>query len=271
MSTSPALQLELLSRQPAAGAEEQHAVPLLFVHGAWHGAWCWDAHFLAYFAEHGYRSHALSLRGHGKSASPGRFSTTRIRDYVTDVAQVAATLDQPPVIIGHSMGCLVVEKYLETHQAPAAALLAPPPTHGLLRTTLAVAARHPLRFTRVNLTWKLYPIVEKPSLAREFLFSSGIHDDEVRDYWTRLQNEAYFAYLDMLALTLPRPRKVKTPMLVLGGEQDVLFNPREVRRTARAYGTEARLYPHMAHDMMLEPNWRLVADTILEWLQTRGL
>jgi len=25
---------------------ETHPVPLLFVHGAWHGAWCWDEHFL---------------------------------------------------------------------------------------------------------------------------------------------------------------------------------------------------------------------------------
>ena len=25
---------------------EAHPVPLLFVHGSWHGAWCWDEHFL---------------------------------------------------------------------------------------------------------------------------------------------------------------------------------------------------------------------------------
>ncbi len=43
-----------------------HPTPLLFVHGGWHGAWCWS-NFLNYFADAGYRAVALSLRGHGAS------------------------------------------------------------------------------------------------------------------------------------------------------------------------------------------------------------
>jgi pimeloyl-ACP methyl ester carboxylesterase len=269
MPTRPALQLEVLSREPPTASS--HATPLLFVHGAWHGAWCWDAHYLPYFAEQGYRSYALSLRGHGRSEAPQHFRTARIGDYVADVAQVAASLDRPPVVIGHSMGCLVVQKYLETHQAPAAALLAPAPPQGVLRTTLSVAGKHPLRFTRVNLTWKLYPIVENPSLAREFLFSTDVPPDEVKDYWARLQNESYLAYLDMLAFALPSPKRVKTPLLVLGGEKDALFLPREVQQTARAYRTQATIFPTMAHDMMLEPEWQVGADAVLDWLRARDL
>ena len=49
---------------------EAHQVPLLFVHGAWHAAWCWDEHFFDYFADKGYRALAVSLRGHG--GSPAR-------------------------------------------------------------------------------------------------------------------------------------------------------------------------------------------------------
>lgn len=111
------IQLEVISRESAGDA---HPTPLLFVHRAWHRAWCWNEHFLPCFAAHSYRSYALSLRGHGTSASPKRFRTARVRDYVEDVAQVAGQLDRPPVLIGHSMGELVVQKYLETHEAPAA-------------------------------------------------------------------------------------------------------------------------------------------------------
>ena len=32
-----------------------------------HGAWCWDAHFLGYFASHGFDAYAVNLRGHGNS------------------------------------------------------------------------------------------------------------------------------------------------------------------------------------------------------------
>ena len=56
------MNLEVISKYPAGAARP---TPLLFVHGAWHGAWCWDEHFLDFFAAHGYAAHALSLRGHG--------------------------------------------------------------------------------------------------------------------------------------------------------------------------------------------------------------
>jgi pimeloyl-ACP methyl ester carboxylesterase len=39
---------------------DAHPVPLLFVHGAWHGAWCWDEHFLDLFADKGYRALAVN-------------------------------------------------------------------------------------------------------------------------------------------------------------------------------------------------------------------
>ncbi len=57
------------------------------------------------------------------------------------------------------------------------------------------------------------------------------------------------------------------PVLVLGAEGDAFFRPAAVRETAEAFGVEAHIFPDMAHAMMLEPRWRLVADTILEWLR----
>ena len=47
----------------------EHPAPLVFVHGAWHGAWCWDEHFLGHFAAKGYRAIALDLRGYGMVAA----------------------------------------------------------------------------------------------------------------------------------------------------------------------------------------------------------
>jgi pimeloyl-ACP methyl ester carboxylesterase len=95
---------------------------------------------------------------------------------------------------------------------------------------------------------------------------------ERRDsYFGRMQDESYFAFLDMLALNLPSPKKVDVPLLVLGAESDFFFSPREVEATARAYKTQAECFPNMAHDMMLEAGWQSVADFILRWLGDRGL
>src|SRR6202008_4139991 len=59
--------LDVIEKRPS---RESDNAPVLFVHGAWHGAWCWDEHFLDFFAAKGYRSLAVSLRGHGKSPAP---------------------------------------------------------------------------------------------------------------------------------------------------------------------------------------------------------
>jgi alpha-beta hydrolase superfamily lysophospholipase len=60
-------------------------------------------------------------------------------------------------------------------------------------------------------------------------------------------------------------------MLVLGGAADTTITEAEVRRTAGAYSVEADIFPGMAHDMMLDPGWRIVADRILAWLDEQGV
>lgn len=255
--------LEIISRQPEAPARE---TPLLFVHGAWHGAWCWDEYFLPYFASQGYAAHALSLRGHGRSSGPKRLSWVSTADYVADVAAAAQQLPAPPVVIGHSMGGFVVQKYLQQYFAPAAVLLASAPPKPILRTTFHVIRHAPLPFLQVNLQLNLYPVVGTPELAGDFLFSADMPAEQVADYHGRLQAESYRVYLEMLGLSLPRPAQVKTPILVLGAENDAIFSVDEVEETAVAYRTQARIFPNMAHDMMLEAGWQSVADAILKWL-----
>lgn len=260
--------LEILAQHPQA---HSRPTPLLFVHGAWHGAWCWAEHFLPYFAEHGYASFAVSLRGHGASEGRERLRRTRVADYVNDVAQVASGLSRPPVLIGHSMGGLIVQKYLEAHPAPAAVLLAPVPVWGAVKTTLRIAMRHPWLFLKANLTWSLYPIIGTPELAREAFFSSDTAAESLSRYFSRLQDESYLAFWDMLIFALPRPKRINVPLLVLGAADDTIFHLGEIEATARAYGTQAEIFPGMAHDMMLEPGWQVVAERILNWLMQQDL
>lgn len=259
---------ELITREPE---NKVHDTPLLFVHGAWHDAWCWDEHFLPYFAQHGYAAHALDLRGHGKRKDREKLRWVSMSNYVSDVAQVAAKFERPPVLIGHSMGGLVVQKYLETHQAPVGILLVPVPLSGVLRTTLNIARRHPLEFMKANLTLKLYHIVGSPRLAQEAFFSASMPEQQVNEYFGHVQNESYRAFLDMMMFSLPHPKRVKTPMLVLGAEKDAIFNRKEVEATARAYATQAQIFPDMAHNMMLESGWEAVAEHILTCLSEKGI
>jgi pimeloyl-ACP methyl ester carboxylesterase len=262
------MKLELICEKPKG---ETHPTPLLFIHGKWHAAWCWAEYFLPYFAEHGYNSYALSLRGHGESEGREHLRWTSITDYVADVAQVAGQIGTDPVLIGHSMGGYITQKYLETHIAPAAALLTAIPPSGLWPTTWLVLLRQPLALLKALVTLRLYPIVATPELAREVLFSADIPDEKATSYQKRLGDESIRAYLDELGLNLVTPKCVKTPMLVIGAENDAVIPQKGIHATASAYGTTAVMFPNMAHDVMLEKNWQAVADRILEFLKERGL
>src|ERR1700751_4098352 len=100
-------------------SSESHPVPLLFVHGGEHAAWCWDEHLLDFFAAEGYRAVALSLRGHGMSSNSKPPPICSIVDFVQDVCSIADHLSQSPAMIGHSLGGFVVQMYLESPVAPA--------------------------------------------------------------------------------------------------------------------------------------------------------
>lgn len=255
--------LHVVRREPQG--DHVHPTPVLFVHGAWHGAWCWEEHFLDHFAARGFRVAALDLRGHGSSPARGWFRSRRLRHYVQDVAEVAAGFDTPPVVVGHSMGGMVVQKYLEKHDAPKAVLLASGPPRGVIGVTLRVLRRHPITFLRMNATWSLYPLVDTHDKAREMFFSDALDDVTALGYTSRLQDESYVAFLDMLLLDLPRPKRVDTDVLVIGGAKDTIFPPDEVRRTAAAYGVQPVMFEG-AHDLMLEPCWPEVATAIEGWL-----
>jgi len=104
-------------------------------------------------------------------------------------------------------------------------LLSSPSPAGLLGTALRIARRRPLVFARVNLTFSLLPVVATPQLAREAFFSADFPDEELLTYWKQMQDESYRAFLDMVALDLPDPAKVKAPMLVLGVARDNMLKP----------------------------------------------
>lgn len=259
--------LEVIDR---GRASECHPVPLLFVHGAWHAAWCWDEHFLGFFAERGYHAVAVSLRGHGGSAAGKPLRRCTLSDYVEDVSGLAAALPRHPVVIGHSMGGLVVLKYLESRPAPASVLLAPTYPLAYLGTGLRWFRRHPWHFAKIAATGKSLPYVSTAELARERFFSSHTPESDVRDYSARLQEESGRIGFDAV-LSFPRPGRVATRLLVLGACDDASVTRRAVRATARAHGVDAEFFPDMGHDMMLEPGWRSVAERMDTWLGGIGL
>ena len=84
----------------------------ILVHGAWHGAWCWR-HVVPALAARGHRVLAPDLPGHG--ADPAPPAAQNLDDYANRVRELLAGGDEPVVLVGHSLGGLVVAAVAETH------------------------------------------------------------------------------------------------------------------------------------------------------------
>jgi hypothetical protein len=165
------------------------------------------------------------------------------------------------------MGGLVVQKYLEKNYSPASVLMASVPARGTIAAAARLAVRHPVEFLKTNLLLRLKPFIVTSGLVRDLFFTPDTAQELVEHCFARLQDESYLAFIDTMVVQ-PRPHRVRAPVLVLGAEKDSFFTVSEMQSTARAYRTEAEIFPGMGHDMMLDSGWETVADRIADWMRS---
>jgi pimeloyl-ACP methyl ester carboxylesterase len=248
--SGPVLEL----RAPAATGGDRP--PLLFVHGLGHGAWCWDQ-WRAVAEKAGYPAYAVSLRGHGEST--GRLRTALLSQYVDDVVRTAVEeLPGPAVLVGHSMGGLVVQQALARYAARAAVLLAPVPAHPAVGSLVAIARRHPLDALKILGGGSL-------PLRPDYLFHE-LDDAEARRLAARCGGESALVQYQLLMHRPAKPPLGAPPVLVLATPDDRLVPIRDVRATAARYGARVEEFPGMGHDLMLDARWREPLTTMLDWL-----
>ncbi|WP_082942807.1 alpha/beta fold hydrolase [Mycobacterium sp. 852002-40037_SCH5390672] len=151
-----------------AGNEDPH--PLLFADGACHGGWCWNEHFLDFFASRGLRALALNPGGHGSTQRKNPLRICSIADFLADLASAVHSLSRPPVLVGDSMGGFLVQKYLETQALPAAILIASTPPRG--QPHAGPSARQPA----IHRSFRTKPCSDTDVLVRElpsFFIAAG--------------------------------------------------------------------------------------------------
>ena len=260
--------LELITRKPKAPGRRP---PLLFVHGAFVAAWCWDEYFLPWFAAAGYDAHAVSVRGHGGSAPRGPLDAAGLDDYVADTIAAVERIGARPVLIGHSMGAIVVQRAARRCEARGLVLMAPVPPHGLSGTLFSLATRDPPLLLALN-ALQLGNGVHSAALARarDYLFSQTVTEADARRFLLRMQPESQRALAD---LAWPQHYWIGAsrglPAIVVGAERDAFFPGAMIEEAAQFHGVAARMFPGMAHAMMLEPEWLAVAAEISGWLEAQ--
>lgn len=82
----------------------------LLVHGAWHGGWCWSG-IQESLQSRGHNSFAPDLPGHGPGATP--MNRVTLPMYVKSIVELLDKEKDPVILVGHSMGGLVISEAAE--------------------------------------------------------------------------------------------------------------------------------------------------------------
>ncbi|MBY9078355.1 alpha/beta hydrolase [Paenibacillus sp. HN-1] len=256
------MKLEILEYLPELSSSQSS---LLFIHGGSHGAWCWKENFLPYFSSKGFPSYALSLRGHGESEGNESIHFFSLNDYMNDVLEVISQLSEKPVLIGHSLGGALVQKILCLYpeKIQAAVLMSTTPPDGMFRDFRRLLISRYKDIYQI----RLFDKGKSRHMPPQVFFSPDLPAEKRDEYLGLLQPESTKAQRELMRRIVPRSVSVKVPLLILGSTQDWFFPGKTVATIGEKYKTEPVIFNNICHDMMLDPNWRTVADQILPFLQ----
>lgn len=81
--------------------------PILLVHGAWHGAWCWNK-LLPELADRGATAVAIDLPGSGDDRTA--ISHVTMDAYVDRIVTALADFGRPALLVGHSMAGMSIAR-----------------------------------------------------------------------------------------------------------------------------------------------------------------
>jgi non-heme chloroperoxidase len=256
--------------------------PVVFVHGLWLHADSWNA-WVEKFSGAGYEPQAPGWPGDAETvettrAQPANVAGYGINDVVAHYAGIIRELDQPPVLIGHSFGGLIVQRLLGQGVGAAGVAIDAAPIKGILvlpRSALKVASialKSPSnRHKAVSLTEEEF----------RYGFGNAVSEQESKelyDRWT-IPSPGKPLFEAALANFSPKsPAKVNThnstrgPLLLTAGGQDHTVPPAITHSTMKLYRhspavTELREFADRGHSLCIDGGWETVADAALAWLE----
>ena len=260
------MQLEILKALPFAPSAKP---PVLFLHGAFSGAWVWAEHVLDFMAERGHAAYALSFRGHGRSEGRGDLTRHGLADYADDVRTAIRSIGRPPILVGHSMGGLVAQRCLGRERVAGLALMAPVPPEGVMAANAHLVLRDSKLWAEIAqaATVGVGRAAPASSDLRRMLVADGLPPALANTYLFRMQNESRRALAEMqfpgLCLSAAW---LGVPAFVVGREGDRLIPLAALKRTAFFHGAALHALPGEAHALMLEAHWREPATLLADWL-----
>jgi len=241
--------------------------PILFVHGMWGGSWMFNT-YLDFFSNLGYESYALNLRGHNGSTPVYNIGGVSIYDYLSDTRIVFEKLNKP-ILVGHSMGGLIVQKLAEMFDPPAIVAISPNAPRGI-RTIGNL--HHLYLLLRHGLNAILYqPMLPAELIMNLMLFSGLPSNEQAKCYQKLVPESAYHAFEVAITGVPVDEKKINCPILIVAAAKDQAATLNVVHKIVRKYKADFLEYKEFAHMIMFEKGWETVAQDIFQWLDKNNL
>jgi len=249
------------------------------IHGMYMNSLCWE-HWVAHFQAKGYRYLAPdwpgrdqpieTLRRKHPDPSLGQLTLSRVVEHYTNIIK---SLDEKPIIIGHSMGGLVVQLLLQKELATAAIAIDSAPPMGVFTT----------KWSFLKSNWgHITPFVAQSSpIAMTF---ERFQYTFVNDYSLAEQQAAYDRYVVPESRRVPREsltasvdfKKPHAPLLLIAGSADHII-PASLNKCNQAKYksstsvTDFKEFAGRTHFIIGQKNWEEVANYIHAWLDKQGI
>jgi len=252
---------------------------IVMIHGMWGGSWCWD-NYRAFFEQRGFRCHTPVLRHHDVSphdapaAALGRVS---LQDYADDLERYLRKMDEPPILMGHSMGGLLAQILGARGCGKGLVLLTPASPAGINALSYTVIRS----FWGILSKWGFWRTPHRISYkAAVYAMLNCLSAEQRRTEYAKLVFESGraaaeigFWLLDLHGAARVEAAAITCPMLVVGAAEDRITPVAVIRKVARKYAhvsTYREVAGH-AHWVIGEDGWEDIAETVHRWLVENAL
>ena len=244
---------------------------VVFVHGFADHARRYE-HLTAALCKAAFNVYRLDLRGHGASSGPRGFIND-FDEYLSDVHEsmlrwkASCGDDKPWILIGHSMGGLVVGRYLEVYPRDffAAVMMSP-----FLGMRIKVPA---WKQVMAKVAARLLPSLSLPNeidpniLTHDRTAAEAYREDPL--VFTNANAKWFVSILEAQRQGFEDVEKVSVPLLVMQAADDMLVEPEETKRFYGLVGKpekELRMYDDCYHELMQELGKDRIIKEMIAWM-----
>lgn len=259
---------------------------IVLIHGLWMTPLSFE--FWTYhYSERGFQVVAPSWPGMDRDIRalrrfPESYADLGIARIVDHYERIVLDLDEPPILIGHGLGGLVVQALLDRGLGTCGVAVASAPIRGIWT----------LPFTRMRVVTPqlIFPhgprrsLELSPSQFHAAFMAGSPREEALRAYERyavpcprRVLLQAELANFNPFSVaSINVRRNNRAPLLLVAAADDALAPPATVRANARAYRhslaiTEYRELPARTHFLIAQTGWQDVANLAIDWARDQEL